>query len=161
MRRAGCILAVLAALTMAASASAAALPGAVLSGATPKAGKNVKVRPKQIVYTGDGSGFLAGPGKAGRRPKPGNLKWSSWTSTAAQGTGDDWLNNCTPDCADGSFSQHAIRIKLYRPRTVLHVLVFTRLTVHYLHGTNPFTHKASETLTLSGRGGVLAWNIPS
>jgi hypothetical protein len=149
------------AVGVAASASAATLPGAVLDGGTPTPGKNIKARPHQIVYTGDGSGFLAGPGTAGRRPRPGKLKWSSWTGTAALGTGDDWLNNCTPDCADGSFSQHAANIKLYRPRTVLHVLVFTRMTVHYLHGTNPFTHRASEALTLTGRGGVLGWNIPS
>ena len=160
MRRAGWILAVLAALTLAASASAAALPGAVLNGAPPKAGKNVKVRPKQIVYSGDGSGFLAGPGRAGRRPKPGNLTWSSWTSKAAQGTGDDWLNNCEPDCADGSFSQHAVTIKLYRPRTMLRVLVFTRMTVHYTHGPNPFTHKTTETFKLTKGGTSLFWNIP-
>ena len=160
MRRAGCILAVLAALTLAASASAAALPGAVLSGAPPKAGKNVKVRPKQIVYTGDGTGFLAGPGTAGRRPKPSNLKWSSWTTSAAQGTGDDWVNNCEPFCAAGKFSRHAVTITLFRPRTLLGLRVFTRMRVHYTHGPNPLTHKSTATFTLARSGKQLFWNIP-
>ena len=79
------LLGLLAALVLASSAGAAALPGAVADGGTVKQGKNVLVRPKQIVYTGDGCGFLAGPGKGGRRPKPGKLKWSSWTSGAAHG----------------------------------------------------------------------------
>jgi hypothetical protein len=160
MRCVGWISVVLASLAVAASASAATLPGAVVGGGPPKAGKNVKVRPNQIVYTGDGSGFLAGPGKTGRRPKPGKLKWSAWTGSAALGAGDDWLNNCEPFCAAGSFSEHAVNIKLYRPRTMLGVLVFTRMNIHYTHGPNPFTHKTAETLGLKSVAGQLFWNIP-
>lgn len=161
MRRAALSFALLAALVLASAASAAALPGAVADGGNPKAGKNVLVRPKQIVYTGDGSGFLAGPGKAGRRPKPGNLKWSSWTKGAAQGSGDDWLNNCIPDCADGSFSQHAVSITLFRPRKMLGLLVFTRMRLRYTHGPNPFTHKSTESFKLTRAGTQLFWNIPA
>jgi hypothetical protein len=161
VRRALLSLALLAALVLASSASAAALPGAVADGGTVAQGKNVLVRPKQIVYTGDGSGFLAGPGKAGRRPKPGNLKWSSWTSGAAQGSGDDWLNNCQPSCAAGTFSQHAVSITLFRPRKMLGLLVFTRMRVRYTHGPNPFTHKSSESFKLTRAGSQLFWNISS
>jgi hypothetical protein len=161
MRCVGWISAVFASLAVAASASAATLPGAVLGGGTPKAGKNVKVRPNQIVYSGDGSGSLAGPGKAGRHPKPGKLKWSSWTGSAALGTGDDWLNNCEPFCAAGSFSEHPVNIKLYRPRTMLHVSVFTRMTIKYTHGPNPFTHRSSETFRLAAAAGQLFWNVPA
>ena len=159
VRRAVISLALLAALVLASSASAAALPGAVADGGNPKQGKNVLVRPKQIVYTGDGSGFLAGPGKAGRHPKPGNLKWSSWTTGAAQGSGDDWLNNCEPFCAAGTFSQHAVSITLFRPRKMLGLLVFTRMRVRYTHGPNPFTHKSSESFKLTKAAGQLFWNI--
>jgi hypothetical protein len=153
--------ALMGALAAASSAGAAALPSAVADGGTVTQGKNVLVRPKQIVYTGDGSGFLAGPGKAGRRPKPGKLKWSSWTSGAALGTGDDWLNNCEPFCAAGTFSQHAVKITLFRPRTLLKLLVFTRMRLVYTHGANPFTHKSSETLKLAPAGKQLFWNITS
>jgi hypothetical protein len=161
MRVAAWGLGLLSALVLAGTASAAALPLAVADGGTPTKGKTVLVRPAQIVYTGDGSGFLAGPGTGGRRPKPGNLKWTSWTSRAALGNGDDWLNNCEPFCAAGTFSQHAVNIKLYRPRKLLGLLVFTRMTLHYTHGVNPFTHKSSETLKLAPAGRQLFWNIPS
>jgi hypothetical protein len=165
IRSGGVLLGLAAALVLAATATAtagaAALPGAVADGGTVTQGKNVLVRPKQIVYTGDGSGFLAGPGKAGRHPKPGKLKWSSWTSGAALGSGDDWLNNCEPFCAAGKFSQHAVNIKLFRPRTLLGLRVFTRMTLHYTHGSNPFTHKSSETFKLAPAGNQLFWNITS
>jgi len=161
VRRAALSLALLVALVLASAASAAPLPGAVADGGNPKAGKNVLVRPKQIVYTGDGSGFLAGPGKAGRHPKPSNLKWSSWTKSAARGRGDDWLNNCTPDCADGSFSQHAVNITLFRPRKMLGLLVFTRMRLRYTHGPNPFTHKSAESFKLTAAASQLFWNITS
>jgi len=159
MRRAASILALLTALVLASAASAAALPGAVADGGNPKQGKNVLVRPKQIVYSGDGSGFLAGPGQAGRHPKPSNLKWSTWTSGAAQGSGDDWLNNCEPFCAGGTFSQHAVTITLFRPRRMLGLLVFTRMRLRYTHGPNPFTHKSSESFKLTKAAGQLFWNI--
>jgi hypothetical protein len=160
-RSGGLLLGLVAVLGLASSAGAAALPSAVADGGTVTQGKNVLVRPKQIVYTGDGSGFLAGPGKTGRHPKPGKLKWSSWTAGAALGSGDDWLNNCEPFCAAGRFSQHAVNIKLYRPRTMLRLLVFTRMTLHYTHGPNPFTHKSAETLKLTRAGRQLFWNITS
>jgi hypothetical protein len=160
MRCGASVLGLLTALAVASTASGAALPGAVADGGTVTQGKNVLVRPKQIVYTGDGSGFLAGPGRAGRHPKPGRLKWSSWTAGAALGSGDDWINNCEPFCAAGSFSQHAANIKLYRPRTMLRLLVFTRMTVHYTHGANPLTHKSSATFKLVRAGSQLFWNIP-
>jgi hypothetical protein len=160
MRCGASVLSLVTALAVASTASGAALPGAVADGGTVTQGKNVLVRPKQIVYTGDGSGFLAGPGKTGRRPKPSNLKWTSWTGNAALGSGDDWINNCEPFCAAGSFSEHAVNIKLYRPRKMLGLLVFTRMTLHYTHGPNPFTHKSSETFKLGG-GPVrqLFWNF--
>jgi hypothetical protein len=145
----------------ASSAGAAALPGAVADGGTPKQGKNVLVRPKQIVYSGDGSGFLAGAGTAGRHPKPGRLTWSAWTSGAAQGSGDDWLDNCKPFCAAGSFSQHAVAITLFRPRRMLGLRVFTRMRLRYTHGPNPFTHKGSESFKLVRAGSQLFWNISS
>jgi len=159
MRWGASSVALLVSLVVAAAASAAALPGGVADGGNPKQGRNVLVRPKQIVYSGDASGFLAGPGRTGRRPKPGKLSWSMWSSSSAQGNGDDWLNNCLPDCADGSFSEHAVNITLFRPRRMLGLLVFTRMRVRYTHGPNPFTHKTVETFTLTKAASQLFWNI--
>jgi hypothetical protein len=81
------LLGLLTALAVASTANGAPLPSVVANGGTVTQGKNVLVRPKQIVYTGDGSGFLAGPGRAGRHPKPSKLKWSSWTAGAARPRG--------------------------------------------------------------------------
>jgi hypothetical protein len=161
MRFGGSMLGLLVALAVASTAGAAALPAAVTDGGPVKQGKNVIVRPKEIIYSGDGSGFLAGPGRAGRHPKPGNLAWSSWTSGAAQGSGDDWLNNCEPFCAAGTFSQHAVKITLFRPRKMLGLSVFTRMRVRYTRGPNPFTHKSSESFKLAPAGQQLFWNITS
>ncbi|MGZ4169503.1 MAG: hypothetical protein ACXVFO_20910, partial [Solirubrobacteraceae bacterium] len=125
-------------------------------------GKSPLVRPGQIVYTGDGSGLLAGPGQGGRHPKFGRLKWTSWTATAALGSGADWINNCEPFCAAGSFAQHPVTIKLYRPRRLAGLQVFTRMTIHYTRGANPYTHKPTETFMLSAASGhQLFWNIPA
>lgn len=160
MRFGASLLALIGALVLTSGAAAAALPGALADGGTVTQGKNVLVRPKQIVYTGDGSGFFAGPGTGGRHPKAGKLNWSSWTSGAARGTGDDWVNNCEPFCAAGRFSQHAVTLTLFRPRAMLGLGVFTRMRVHYTHGPNPFTHKSTETFKLVRTGKQLFWNIP-
>jgi hypothetical protein len=152
--------ALLGALLLASAASAAALPGALADGGTVTPGKNVLVRPKQIVYTGDGTGFLAGPGTGGRHPKAGKLKWSSWAASAAQGSGDDWINNCEPFCAAGRFTQHPVTITLFRPRTTLGLRVFTRMRVHYTHGSDPLTRRSTATFTLDRTGKQLFWNIP-
>jgi hypothetical protein len=49
------------------------------------------VRPSRFIYTGDGSGYLT------------ITTWSSWTRSGATGTGYDHVDNCVPDCADGTF----------------------------------------------------------
>lgn len=162
VRRAALSLALLVALVLASAASAAPLPGAVADGGNPKAGKNVLVRPKQIVYTGDGSGFLAGPGKAGRHPKPSNLKWSSWTKSAAQGSGANFVDDCVPDCADGSYAKSPVTIKLYRPRKLAGFEVFTRMTVHYPASASPLTHKHVDTFKVQSSGRhQLFWQFPT
>ena len=119
------------------------------------------VRPGQIVYTGDGSGFLAGPGRAGRHPKPGKLTWTSWTGGAALGSGDDWLNNCEPFCAAGTFSQHAVNIKLYRPRTMLRPAGVHADDAALHAQAQPVHAQELETFKLVRAGSQLFWNIPS
>jgi hypothetical protein len=59
MRGGALVLGLLSALAVTSTASGAALPGVVADGGTVRQGKNIVVRPKQIVYTGDGSGFFA------------------------------------------------------------------------------------------------------
>jgi hypothetical protein len=66
-----------------------------------------------------------------------------------------------PFCAEGTFSQHAVNIKLFRPRNMLGLSVFTRMRLHYTHGPDPFTHKSSETFKLAKAARRLFWNITS
>lgn len=58
---------------------------------------------KLIVACGDGNLFLTG------------LRWSSWNGRIAHGRGTAHLNNCSPNCAEGSFSTVAAKVRLSRP----------------------------------------------
>ena len=57
----------------------------------------------------------------------GHLKWASWTRTQATGSGAVWLDSCTPDCAQGKFTAHAVKVRVFRPVRGR----FTRLTLRY------------------------------
>jgi hypothetical protein len=76
-----------------------------------------QIRPAQIVYTGDGSGLL-------RR-----LHWTTWTATEAKGSGVVSIDDCTPDCARGRFTAHAVKLVAFRPVRGH----FTRLTLAYTY----------------------------
>ena len=43
------------------------------------------------------------------------IKWSSWTSTSAEGTGFYVHNDCDPDCADGHFTTTPMKVRLSKP----------------------------------------------
>lgn len=90
-------------------------------------GAGLLVRPAEILYTGDGSGELGGFDGTGKNGDVGHLRWSSWTRKRAFGTGAVWLDDCTPNCAAGRFSPHAVKVRVFRPIGV----VFTRLTLSY------------------------------
>jgi hypothetical protein len=89
----------------------------------------LQVRPPFIGYTGDGTGYLGG-----RKDNPplvvngsirSGLHWLSWGSRSAVAHGWDWLNNCRPDCARGSFHRFRAIVRARRPRHGL----FTRMTI--------------------------------
>ena len=81
-------------------------------------GTTFAIAPPVIVISGDGSALLAGEAAwIGRDPTPkhtgnqfGHITWTSWTATRATGTGVAWLDNCTPDCAQGTYFPHDERI---------------------------------------------------
>ena len=87
-----------------------------------------QVRPAHILYTGDGSGVLGGLDGTGAA-HPGHIKWASWTRTGATGSGMVWIDDCTPDCADGTFTAHRVKVKAFRPVRGH----FTRLTLGYTY----------------------------
>jgi hypothetical protein len=122
------------AVAVAGSALAQGLP--TLLGNSPKGPDKLLVRPAQIIYTGDGSGILGGF-DGGRGEGFGHLRWTRWTTGSAFGHGADWINDCRPDCADGTFTAHAATVNAFRPREGR----FTRLTVKSSYRGTPLVNR--------------------
>lgn len=120
----------IAGLAIAAGASAALAATPTFPAYTgPPSKTNPVVKPTEIVYTGDGSGFFAGI-KGSK--KIGKLKWATWNGNEGLGTGYNWIDNCSPSCAAGTFSRYPVRLKVFKPKQVSKkYYIFTRLTVTY------------------------------
>ena len=58
----------------------------------PGSAQEMEIQPKQITNSGDGSGYVK------------NLVWSSWGSAQANATGTEEVNDCNPNCAQGTFT---------------------------------------------------------
>jgi len=41
-----------------------------------------------------------------------NIKWSTWGTSSAKGTGTFYINGCDPDCASGKISQTKVNVLL-------------------------------------------------
>ncbi|HEY1775021.1 MAG TPA: hypothetical protein VGG41_02575, partial [Solirubrobacteraceae bacterium] len=105
-----------------ASAALAATPTFPAFSGPPSKG-NPAVKPAQIIYSGDGSQFFAGP----KGPKKaGNLHWSTWNGTEGLGTGYQLIDNCNPSCANGKFSLYPVKLKASRPKQESKYYIFTR-----------------------------------
>jgi hypothetical protein len=114
------------ALAACSATSAEALPGLLTQIGR---GSSFAVRPAQVIYTGDGSGVLGGFTGKGPLRHFGQLRWSSWTNSQARGSGAVWLDDCTPNCAQGTFHPYAVQIRAFGA----HSGHFTRLTLHYTY----------------------------
>jgi hypothetical protein len=114
-----------------------------------------QVRPASIVYTGDGSGVLGGFDGTRERhaTHPGHLTWQTWTRTEATGSGAVWVDDCTPDCADGKFTAHAVKVRAFRP-VGGH---FTRLTLRYAYQGKQYIDRRG----IRARGGYWSYYIVS
>jgi hypothetical protein len=115
------------ALAVTASAAIAATPKFPAFGGPPSK-DNPVVKPTEIVYSGDGSQFFAGK-KESRRA--GKLHWTEWNSTEGRATGYQWVDNCSPSCANGKFSLSPVSLTVSRPRHESKYYIFTRLKVVY------------------------------
>jgi hypothetical protein len=116
-------------------------PGALASGATTAAVTrpfiewncvNGKVKPSTIILAcGDGNAVAE------------QLRWTQWKSARAIGTGILRQNDCTPDCADGVFSNYPARFMLTETTPVGHVKFFTRVTITF-SGKDPVGKKTES-----------------
>jgi hypothetical protein len=146
-----------AALTAAASASAAALPG-VVADIGPAFSGSIQVRPHEIVWTGDGTGLFAGRRRPDAKPSHSRIGWTRWSRSSAIGTAYSWLDNCVPDCASGSFMSYPVRLELGDPRTLNHHLVFMKMTVTYPHRVpGGFKRRSTWAATYAPTGGGYNW----
>lgn len=124
----------------------------------PYHGKGLSIKPSNIVYTGDGTGALAGAAIGHRRrPRWRSLHWSSWTTTDAHGSGKDWVDNCKPDCAGGTFTGYEVRIHLYRPKYEHGHEVFTRMTLTFPGRRPRFQRHRTWTLRVVFSRGTFGW----
>ena len=64
------------------------------------AAQYMEVQPKQITDSGDGSGYVK------------DITWTGWGGAQAFGTGTQELNDCNPNCAQGTFTGYPARITL-------------------------------------------------
>jgi hypothetical protein len=144
----------------AASAAAAAVPKLMSSDGPARAGKNPRVRPGRIIYTGDGSGVLAGTGRPSRRPDFGRLRWTNWGATGAHATGANWLDDCVPNCASGRFTAYPVAIRAFRPRVVVGYKIFTRIRVRYTGRLPSFVHHRTQVWKIRHTGGQFFWIFP-
>ena len=61
-----------------------------------------------------------------------DLRWSTWTTTSAAGTGVYVENKCVPDCAAGNYSQFPASIVLSSPGVTTWGTLFTRAQITYV-----------------------------
>jgi hypothetical protein len=137
-----------------ASAALAAVPG--VTGEGPAA---PKVRPRQIGYTADGSGFFAGAQKVSKT-NFGSIHWSQWNKKKALGSGGNWLNDCKPYCAAGHFHGYPVTLKLTTPKVVAGKHVFTKMIVTYTN-TLPSHAVKTTTWTLKHNKTFFFWKFPA
>ena len=66
----------------------------------PGASQYMEVKPAQITTSGDGSAYVD------------KITWSSWGGSEANGTGTLELNNCNPNCAQGTYAGYPATVTL-------------------------------------------------
>jgi hypothetical protein len=89
--------------------AAAGLP-AVLTQGRPA----FEIKPATISYTGDGTGLVGGAdGRSVRHP--GHLEWSTYTRRQGIAHGVVWLDDCDPDCAEGTFTSTPVSVHVFSP----------------------------------------------
>jgi Putative Ig domain len=109
-------------------------------------------RPGVVMISPTGAFFLAGYSSKrirGRLPRYGRLRWTKWTATDGWATGGLWMDNCTPDCASGTY--HAVRASVHVYLQNFLWSMFTRMTVYP-------ARQRSFTLRAYQRKGVWYWH---
>jgi len=75
--------------------------------------------------------FACADGNTGIR----GIRWTTWTPLSAQGTGEYFENNCTPDCAEGKFSFTPVALWLDTPIQMGNEIYLTQLGYQQIDAT--------------------------
>ena len=75
-----------------------------------------------------------------------DMLWTSWTTTAATGTGLLWEKLCVPDCASGKMGYYPVAVTLSAVRASAKGRWFSELTVSW-QGSRP-PNQTPDTFTL-------------
>jgi hypothetical protein len=76
------------------------------------------------------------------------IQWSSWTRREARGRGTALVNDCDPNCAEGTFHRYPIHLRAYRPRMTGGCVpgsLFTRLGWRFPRGRLPNSEAIGRT----------------
>ena len=76
------------------------------------------------------------------------LKWSGWTLGSASATGQVRANDCTPNCAAGTFHSYKVSVVADRLDICRGKRVYLRLTLTY-PGKRPAGHEKREPWTFT------------
>ena len=76
------------------------------------------------------------------------IKWSSWTSTRAVGTGSYYLKLCDPNCADGKLAWAKVKVVLSGPKFTHGKRYLMNVTVSSING---------KTLPEEPRTNTIGW----
>ena len=95
-------------------------------------GKEPRVRPGQILLSGDGSEILGGDGwtHGTGLSSFGRVAWTTYNGREAIGTGLLWIDDCDPFCAEGTYHQHVATVHAFSVSRN----VYRRLTIRYSDG---------------------------
>ena len=107
------------------------------------------VEPSTIDLSADGNGDLNG------------LTWSSWTAYSADGSGSFNVNNCQPNCAEGTTVDVTVSVALYAP-TSGSSSYFTAMTLTDRSGnTNIYAARSNGLLSVVSDALYIADEAPA
>ena len=113
-----------------------------------------QVRPELLPLSGDGTVFVGGPGwkTRGRRVLNfGAVRWTNFGGSEATGLGLLWLNNCQPNCAEGSFRHYSAAVTA----TVVRKGHYTLLKVESIVGKR----RVNDVYGLYEAGSRSSWDL--
>jgi hypothetical protein len=79
-------------------------------------------RPRLLAVAGEGSFVVE------------RMRWSSWRRGSARGRGIGAQDDCSPDCATGTFHRAPVRVRLARPRSRCGNRIWTRMALTWTEG---------------------------